>query len=173
MSRRRARPDPSTPSLALRRRFGQPFRHRIGHTLLGVVVAAGLGGAALAQTLGEVVLVSAIASELHPVTSLPSGSLRAEGPGAVALVARLPDAGAWTDWEVFTARGLVTSLEGALVHNVETEFMVAGLARVSREESTVSGTRHVRYVFEGGGRRALLHLLRDGDALVWLLARGR
>ena len=142
-------------------------------TLAFLLATWAVGPVAQAQTLGEVVLVSAIMSQLHPVTSLPSGSLRAEGAGATALVARLPDSSAWTDWEVFTATGLATALEGALVHNVETELMVAGLWRVSRDESVVEGERHVRHVFEGDGRRMLLHVIRTDDALIWLLARGR
>jgi hypothetical protein len=138
-----------------------------------LLVVSILGPAASAQTLGEVVLVSAIMSQLHPVTALPSGSLRAEGAGATALVARLPGSSAWTDWEVFTATGLATALEGALVHTIETELMVAGLWRVSRDESMVGGERHVRYVFEGDDGRMLLHVIRSDDALIWLLARGR
>jgi hypothetical protein len=162
MSRRRARSG----------RFAR--RQVCWRALAGLAVVVAMAPASVqAQTLGEVVLVSAIASQLHPVASLPSGSLRAEGPGAVALAARVPDAGAWTDWEVYTARGLAALLEPALVHNVETELMVAGFDRVSRDESTVEGERHVRHVFEGGGSRVLLYVIRGADSLVWLLARGR
>jgi hypothetical protein len=140
--------------------------------LVGLLAVLAVAPAARAQTLGEVMLVTAIMSDLHPVGSLPSGSLRAEGPGAVALIARLPDAAAWTDWEVYTATGLAALLEPGLVHNIETELMVAGYWRVSRDASTVGSEHHVRHVFEGDGR-VLLHVIRSADTLIWLLARGR
>jgi hypothetical protein len=140
--------------------------------LVGLLAVLVIAPVARAQTLGEVMLVTAIMSELHPVRSLPSGSLRAAGPGAEALIARLPDAASWTDWEVYTATGVAARLEPGLVHNVETELAVAGFWRTSREESTQNDERHVRYLFEGDGR-VLLHVIRSGDTLVWLLARGR
>ncbi|CAN5807770.1 hypothetical protein BH23DEI1_BH23DEI1_12260 [soil metagenome] len=163
-----------TRHAAARARTPPEARGSAPFALLGAFVALVLAGPpAHAQTLGEVVLVSAIGSQLHGVSALPSGSLRAEGPGAAALIARLPDAANWTDWEVFTARGIVMALENALVHSVETELMVAGIGRVSRDESTFGDERHVRFVFEGEGRRVLLHVIRGGDSLVWLLARAR
>jgi hypothetical protein len=134
---------------------------------------AALGAPAAAQTLAEVTLVTAISSQLYPGLSLPSGSFRAVGPGTDALVARIPDAHEWTDWEVYTARGLVRNLENALVYGAQRDLILEGYWDMSQQEIVVDGTTHVRIVFEGERGRALIYLIRDPDALVWLLARSR
>jgi hypothetical protein len=139
-----------------------------------LLVAAVAAGTAPAQTLGEVTLVTAIASQLHPVTSLPRGTMRAEGAGVPALLARVPDAAAWTDWEVYTVTGVLVALESALLRTVETEYAVAGLSRASSDERRVGDLEvHVRYVFEGPGERRLVYLIRGPERLVWMLARAR
>lgn len=159
------RTDGRSPGRATRgtRRLALPF----------VAVLAALAPVAAAQTLGEVTLVVAISSQLHPGVSLPSGSLRAEGPGAVDLIARIPDAASWTDWEVYTARGIAMALENAVVYGAERDLAVAGYFRTVHEERTVGGDRHVRLEFEGHTGRALVYVIREPDALVWLLARSR
>lgn len=130
---------------------------------------------ASAQLLAEVALAPAIASQLFPPVSWPSGSLRAVGSGVDALAARVvPDHAQWRDWEAYTAGGLAASLEGALVYGVERDLMVQGLFRAETSETTVGGERRTRVVFsDGGGQRALLVVIRSGQELVWLVARGR
>jgi hypothetical protein len=97
---------------------------------------------ASAQLLAEVALAPAIASQLFPPVSWPSGSLRAVGSGADALVARVvPDRANWQDWEVYTAGGLAASLEGALVYGVERDLMMQGLFRAETTETTVGAER--------------------------------
>lgn len=130
--------------------------------------------AALAQTLVEVTLVTAIASQLHPVLSWPAGSLRASGSGTTAVIARVPDAHAWTDWEVYTSSGLASRLAPALLQQAETGLAAEGYFRAHQQERQVGGETHTRIEFEGmAGARALLYVVRAGEELVWLLARGR
>ncbi len=132
------------------------------------------GGTASAQLLAEVALTPAIASQLFPPVSWPSGSLRAVGDGADALVARVPDQAAWQGWEVYTATGLAATLEPALVYGVERDLLMQGLFRAETSETTVGNERHTRVVFsDGGAQRALLFVIRSGQELVWMIARGR
>jgi hypothetical protein len=127
-----------------------------------------------AQLLAEVALAPAIASQLFPPVSWPSGSLRAVGTGIDAIVTRVPDHAAWEGWEIYTARGLAANLEPALVYGVERDLLVQGLFRVETSESSVGAERHTRVVFsDGGSERALLYLVRSGQELLWLVARGR
>ncbi len=147
---------------------------RVRSTLFALVLAL-TSGVASAQLLAEVALAPAIASQLFPPVSWPSGSLRAVGSGVDALVARVvPDRANWRDWEAYTAGGLAASLEGALVYGVERDLMMQGLFRAETTESTVGAERRTRVVFsDGGSQRALLVVLRSGQELVWLVARGR
>lgn len=138
---------------------------------LALVLAA---GQATAQLLAEVALMPAIASQLFPPIQWPSGSLRAVGAGADRLIARVPGHGEWQDWEVYTASGLTASLEPALTYGVERDLMMQGLFRAETAETPVDAERHTRIVFtDGGAQRALLYVIRSGQELVWLVARGR
>ncbi len=151
---------------------------RFGMRSLRVAIAALtltlLGMVAQAQLLVEVALAPAIASQLFPPVSWPSGSLRAAGTGADALIARVPDHGEWQGWEVYTATGLAASLQPALVYGVERDLMMQGLFRAATNETGVGAEHHTRVVFsDGGTQRALLYVIRSGQELVWLVARGR
>jgi hypothetical protein len=138
---------------------------------LTLVLAA---GQASAQLLAEVALAPAIASQLFPPVQWPSGSLRAVGAGAERLIARVPGHAEWQGWEVYTATGLAASLEPALTYGVERDLMMQGLFRAETTETPLGNERHTRVVFsDGGAQRALLYVIRSGQELVWLVARGR
>ncbi len=142
--------------------------------IVTVVLVLAIGGIGNAQLLAEVALAPAIASQLFPPVSWPSGSLRAVGAGADALVARVPGNAEWQGWEVYTASGLAASLEPALVYGVERDLMMQGLFRAETSNASVGSERHTRVVFsDGGAQRALLYVMRSGQELVWLVARGR
>jgi len=142
--------------------------------IVTVVLVLAIGGIGNAQLLAEVALAPAIASQLFPPVSWPSGSLRAVGAGADALVARVPGNAEWQGWEVYTASGLAASLEPALVYGVERDLMMQGLFRAETSNTSVGSERHTRVVFsDGGAQRALLYVMRSGQELVWLVARGR
>ena len=148
--------------------------NRTQRTLAAALLALSLAGGASAQTLVEVTLVTAISSQLYPGLSLPSGSLRAMGVGTEAVIARVPDADAWTGWEVYTAGGIAASLEGALVYGVERDLFLEGYGRVETTASQDGATTITRVVFANDtGERALLVTFRASRELVWLVARGR
>ena len=130
---------------------------------------------AIAQTLVDVTTTTAIVAQLQGATvQLPSGSLRALGAGTAAVVARVPDASSWTDFEVYTASGVATALEPALVYGVERDLFLVGFERAETTPSQLGATAVTRVVFaHADGRRALLTTFRTGREFVWLLARSR
>lgn len=141
------------------------------------IVAAALAFAplAIAQTLADVTVTTAIIAQLQGATvQLPSGSLRAQGAGTAAVVARVPDAASWTDFEVYTATGIAAALEPALVYGVERDLFMVGFGRAETTPSQLGATAVTRVVFEHpDGRKALLTTFRTGREFVWLLARSR
>jgi hypothetical protein len=132
-----------------------------------------VAGVSQAQLLVEVVLAPAIASQHFPPMSFPASSLRAIGAGTGPLIARVADASAWTDWEVFTATGFAAALEPAFVRDIELNLLMEGFFRAETTVTEIGPERHTRVVFVEGERRALLYLIRSGPELVWLVARGR
>ena len=137
--------------------------------LCAVLAVAGVGQT---QLLVEVVLAPAIASQLFPPMSFPTSTLRAvDGTGP--LIARVPDAVAWTDWEVYTATGFAAALEPAFVREIELNLLMEGYFRSETTVTDAGAERHTRVVFADGERLALLYLIRSGPELVWLVARGR
>jgi hypothetical protein len=141
------------------------------------IVAAALAFAplAVAQTLVEVTTVTAIVAQLQGATvQLPSGSLRAMGTGTGPVIARVPDAASWTDFEIYTAQGIAAALEPALVYGVERDLFMVGFERAETTPSQLGATAVTRVVFaHADGRRALLTTFRTGREFVWLLARSR
>ncbi len=139
--------------------------------MVALVFVLGLAGVGVAQLLADVMVSTAIIAELNPAIRLPRGTLRAVGPGADAIIARVPDYQSWTDWEVFAATGLTVNLQGAFVHNLATEFAVAGLFQNSLSERQVGAETHTRYEFDDGVTSALLYVIRTPQELVWMIAR--
>lgn len=133
--------------------------------LLGLAPAQGL--------LLDVTLSSAIAAQLNPGLQLPRSSLRAVGPGADAIIARVADAAEWTDWEVYTATGYLRNLQPLFAHNLATSFALIGMWESERAETEVGNELHTRYVFDDGVDRALLYVIQAPSEVVWMIARGR
>ena len=140
---------------------------------LGLAAVLALAGVGHAQLLAEVVLVPAIASQLFPPMSFPASSLRAQGTGTERIIAKVPDAVAWTGWEVYTATGLAAALEPAFIHNVEVSLSLEGFFREETSTTQVGPELHTRVVFTDGASGALLYLIRVDRELVWLVARSR
>lgn len=140
------------------------------------LLAPGSVAPAAAQTLAEVTLVSAIATTLDPSVRLPSGSLRAVGPGVDRLLATLPDAASWAEPEAYVARGIAANLRSAFEHRVVSEFAVAGYFETSRSTSpdpATGGTRTRVELAGPDGSRTLLVLFDAPGEVTWLVARGR
>lgn len=136
--------------------------------LVGFLSVPSMGAA---QLLAEVTLTTAIASELYPGVRFPRGTLRADGPGSGAFVASLPGAGAFGDWEVYTATGLVARLEPAFVRDIVNGFAVAGMFEVERTEQTSGARTIVRYLFSDGTTEAALYVVSDANATAWAVGR--
>ena len=52
-----------------------------------------------AQTLAEVQLTTAIATELDPAVRLPQGSYKALGSGTQQIIDQVPNANSFSDWK--------------------------------------------------------------------------
>lgn len=147
--------------------------------LLAALAVVALGhGVVNAQLLADVMVATAISATFDSNVRFPSGSLTAQGPGTTALIATVPGSDAWTDWEVYVARGVAANLQPAFVHNIATAFAVAGYFESERSETTVSTTAgprvDTRVLFEGGdGTTRLLYVIRSDQEVAWLIARSR
>ena len=124
---------------------------------------------ASAQFLADVLLSTAIMSDLMPGVRLPSGSFRAQGPGSERFVASLPDATAFDTWEVYTATGIVANLQDAFVRDVVTSFAVAGLFQSERTQRSIGGYEYTRYVFSDGAREAVLWVVAAERSVTWAI----
>lgn len=162
------------PNASRSLRRGRPAARSSGR--LAVLAAALLACAPLApaQTLAEVTFVAATVTQLDPSVRLPSGSLRAVGPGVDRLLARLPDADAWIAGEAYVARGIAARLRPAFESQVATSFAVAGYFEERRRTVPASPQPYTRIEYRApDGARALLVLFDAPDEVVWLVARGR
>jgi hypothetical protein len=136
--------------------------------LLVIVVTA----LANAQTLAEMQFVTATAAQLNPAISLPRGSMQAVGD-ASAIIAKVPGHQNYSDWEVYTATGIVANLQPAFISQVSSSFAGAGYFLNDQSEKTVGAATHTKYVFaDDAGIEALLYVIRDGQELIWLIAKG-
>ena len=127
----------------------------------------------LTQTLAEVSLVAAISAELNPAISLPSGSFRAIGEGTAPIIAQVPGAEGFTDWEVYSAGGIAANLQPAFVHQISTSFAVNGYFLSEQSEREVGDAVHTKYLFDDGtGGTTLLYTIRSPQDLIYLIAKG-
>jgi hypothetical protein len=125
-----------------------------------------------ARTLAEMQLVTATAAQLNPAISLPRGSMRAVGD-ASDIIAKVPGNQNYSDWEVYTATGVAANLQPAFVNQVTTSFAGAGYFLSDQSEKTSGTATHTKYVFvDDVGSEALLYVIRDGQELIWLIAKG-
>lgn len=130
-------------------------------------------GFGLSQTLAEVSLVAAISAELNPGISLPSGSFRAIGEGTAPIIAQVPDANNFTDWEVYSAGGIAMNLQPAFVQQISTAFAVNGYFLSEQTEREVGDAVHTHYLFDdGAGGTTLLYTIRSPQDLIYLIAKG-
>ena len=136
-----------------------------------MVALLSLPAAASAQLLADVTLATAIASELLPGVRLPTGSFQAQGPGSARFVRDLPDAAAYADWEVYTATGLIASLQPAFVRDIANAFAVAGMFQVERSDRVVGAEMHTRYLYSDGSQDAVLYVVATEGSLVWAIGR--
>jgi hypothetical protein len=134
-----------------------------------IVITLGLANA---QTLAEISFVAATSAQLNPAISLPRGSMRAVSD-ASSIIAKVPGNQNYSDWEVYTASGIAANLQPAYVNQVSSSFAGAGYFVSEQSEKTVGSAKHSKYVFaDDMGGTALLYVIRDGQELIWLIAKG-
>lgn len=125
-----------------------------------------------AQTLAEIQFVAATSAQLNPAISLPRGSMRAVSD-ASSIITKVSGHQAYSDWEVYTATGVAANLQPAFVSQVSSSFAGAGYFVSEQSEKTVGSATHTKYVFlDDLGGTALLYVIRDGQELIWLIAKG-
>lgn len=140
----------------------------------GLAALLGLAPLALAQTLAELQLVTAITAELNPAIQLPRGSYRAVSGDLSAFTRQVPDAAQFSDWEVYAATGLAANLQPAFVQQLSTSFAVSGYFQSESSERTVGDELHTRYLFDdGSGGQTLLYTIRRPGELIYLIAKRR
>ena len=137
-----------------------------------MVLFFSFGSLVNAQTLAEVQLVTAIATELNPAIRLPSGSYRAVGEGSEQIIAKVDNAEGYTNWEVYTASGIIAALQPAFVQQLSTSLAGAGYFVVEQSEQTIGAEKHTRYIFEDGLDTILLYTIRTNYEFIWLVAKG-
>jgi hypothetical protein len=125
-----------------------------------------------AQTLAEISFVAATSAQLHPAISLPRGSMRAVSD-ASSIIAKVPGNQNYSDWEVYMASGIAANLQPAFVNQVSSSFAGAGYFVNQQSEKTVGSATYSKYIFADDlGGTALLYVIRDGQELIWLIAKG-
>lgn len=134
-----------------------------------LVVVFALLPLASAQFLADVLLTTAIMSDLMPGVRLPSGSFRAEGPGSEQFVRSLPEATNYRAWEVYTATGIAARLQDTFVRNVVTSFAVTGLFQADHSVRVLGQHTYERYLFSNGTTDAVLWVVAADEAVTWAI----
>jgi hypothetical protein len=68
--------------------------------------------------------------------------------------------------------GVAANLQPASVTYVTTSFASAGYFLGEQSEKTSGTATHTKYVFtDDTGSEALLYVIRDGQELIWLIAK--
>lgn len=134
---------------------------------------------ALAQTAAELVTVTAIQGTLGSVTgvSLPTGSSFVKNPRyAAALAPGLlgADAAKFTDFQLYTARGLATRLADNYVGDLKTSFASSGFLESGTRSFKLGSDAWTRTDFQDDSGKALVLLVsKKADGVYFLTAHGR
>ena len=138
-----------------------------------------LAPSALAQTAAELLTASAISSTLDSTLSihLPSGSSFVKNPKyAAGLAPRLlgPDAARFTDFQLYTARGLATRLADNYIGDLKTSFATSGFFESGSHGVAVGTDTWTRTDFQDdAGKTLALFVAKKADGVYFLTARGK
>jgi hypothetical protein len=92
---------------------------------------------------------------------------------ASSIIAKVPGHQSYSAWEVYTATGVAANLQPAFVNQVSSSFAGAGFFVAEQSEKTVGSATHTQYVFTDDlGGAVLLYIIREGQELIWLIAKG-
>ena len=141
--------------------------------LLAVTVLSSFG-AAVAQTLAEMVVVTSIVGTLDSSIRLPSGSFQVTNPKFALEFADMlgTDKPKYTGFTLYVATGIATRLATSYVNDLMTGFAVSGYFEVSKIESKVGADLRTRTEFNNAdtNKNLLLLVVRRADRVYFLVA---
>ena len=142
--------------------------------VLLAVLALVISGAAGAQTLAEMVVVTSIVGTLDSSIRLPSGSFQVTNPKFALEFADLlgADKSKYTNYTLYVATGIAARLAPSYVNDLMTGFAVSGYFEVSRLETKVGADLRTRTEFNNAetNKNLLLLVVRRADRVYFLVA---
>lgn len=131
-------------------------------------------GAAAAQTLAEMVVVTSIIGTLDSSIRLPSGSFQVTNPKYASEFADLlgTDKPKYTGYTLYVATGIAMKLATSYVNDLMTGFAVSGYFEVSKSETKVGADLRTRIEFNNAdtNKNLLLLVVRRADRVYFLVA---
>jgi hypothetical protein len=131
-------------------------------------------GAAVAQTLAEMVVVTSIVGTLDSSIRLPSGSFQVTNPKYASEFADLlgADKSKYTGYTLYVASGIATKLATSYVGDLMTGFAVSGYFEVSRIETKVGADTRSRIEFNNPdtNKNLMLLVVRRAERVYFLVA---
>lgn len=142
--------------------------------LLLAAIALSSFGAAVAQTLAEMVVVTSIVGTLDSSIRLPSGSFQVTNPKFALEFADLlaADKPKYTNYTLYVATGIAAKLATSYVSDLITGFAVSGYFEISRNETKVGADLRTRVDFNNAdtNKNLLLLVVRRADRVYFLVA---
>lgn len=148
-------------------------------TRLLLTAALLLMSPALAQTAAELMTVTAIQGTLGSIgtVQLPVGSSFVKNPKyAAALAPALlgPEAAKYSDFQLYTARGLATRLADNYVGDLKTSFATSGFFESGSRSLKLGADSWTRTDFQDdSGKTLALFVSKKADGVYFLTARGK
>ncbi len=134
-----------------------------------------LGTPAVAQTAAELLAVAAISATLDANIRLPSGAFMVTNPKyAQEFAAQLgADAGNYTNYSLYVAKGLATRLADSFIGQLETSFATSGYFKGATSRQTVGSEVRTRSEFtnDTNGKTLLLYVVQRADGVYFLVGQ--
>jgi hypothetical protein len=134
-----------------------------------------LGTPAVAQTAAELLTVAAISATLDANIRLPSGAFMVTNPKyAQEFAAQLgADAGKYTNYSLYVAKGLATRLADNFIGQLETSFATSGYFKGTTSSQTVGAEVRTRseYTNDMNGKTLLLYVVKRADGVYFLVGQ--
>lgn len=131
-------------------------------------------GAAVGQTLAEMVVVTSIVGTLDSSIRLPTGSFQVTNPKFASDFADLlgADKPKYTNYTLYVATGIAARLAPSYVNDLMTGFAVSGYFEISKSESKVGADLRTRVEFNNAdtNKNLLLLVVRRADRVYFLVA---
>ena len=138
------------------------------------IIALSSFGAAKAQTLAEMVVVTSIVGTLDSSIRLPTGSFQVTNPKFASEFADLlgADKPKYTNYTLYVATGIAARLAPSYINDLMTGFAVSGYFEVSKSETKVGADLRTRTEFNNAetNKNLLLLVVRRADRVYFLVA---